>query len=276
MKTALSFALLFAFTAALSQTDLNVDGNLQLNRQRSTIFTQGEYFSTHRGGIQFLTFDNGNTFVFQPTNAQGTAVNSTLRLGGFGSFSTNTVGLAVSGKAGIGTASPEATFAVFTPASSSFIAGLNVDMQSFGTYNNAVASHYLRLRDVGGNATAFIVKGTGFVGINTATPDAYLTVNGDVHAREVRVDLNTPGPDYVFDENYSLPPLSTVREFIKKNHHLPDVPKAAEMEEAGINLGNMDMILLKKIEELTLYVLEQQEEIKRQNLKIEELQAKVK
>jgi hypothetical protein len=115
-----------------------------------------------------------------------------------------------------------------------------------------------------------IVDNAGNVGIGTAAPDAPLAVKGRIHAKEVKVDVTGAlAPDYVFDNDYNLPSLAKVKEYIDKNHHLPEVPSAKEMEAKGVELGEMNLLLLKKIEELTLYVLEQQKQI-------DELKAKVK
>ena len=113
------------------------------------------------------------------------------------------------------------------------------------------------------------VRDNGNVGIGTSAPDAKLAVNGDIHAEEVRVDLNVPGPDYVFEANYELPSLSSIQNYIEVHHHLPEIPSAKEMEENGIELSEMNMLLLKKIEELTLYTLEQEKKI--EELKEEKL-----
>ena len=99
------------------------------------------------------------------------------------------------------------------------------------------------------------------VGIGTTSPDAKLTVNGDIHAEEVRVDLTVPGPDYVFEEDYDLPTLESLQNYIRKKKRLPEVPSAEEMKANGIDLGTMDMLLLKKIEELTLYIIDQNERL---------------
>ncbi|RPH31247.1 MAG: hypothetical protein EHM93_14345 [Bacteroidales bacterium] len=105
------------------------------------------------------------------------------------------------------------------------------------------------------------------VGIGTSNPDAELTVNGTIHAKEVKVDLAIPA-DYVFTASYKLRSLNEVEQFIKTNQHLPDIPSAKEIIENGFNIGEIQNKLLQKIEELTLYVIEQQkqiEELKRQN-----------
>ena len=95
----------------------------------------------------------------------------------------------------------------------------------------------------------------GNVGIGTESPDAKLAVSGQVHAQEVKVSVTVPGPDYVFEKNYKLPTLEEIKTYIDQNNHLPEVPSAAEMEKNGVKLGAMNMLLLKKVEELTLYAI---------------------
>ncbi len=72
-----------------------------------------------------------------------------------------------------------------------------------------------------------------------------------------------PDADYVFEDEYQLPDIEEIEKFVKINKHLPDVPSANEMKENGYNVGEMDEILLKKIEELTLYIIELNEEIEK-------------
>ena len=102
----------------------------------------------------------------------------------------------------------------------------------------------------------------GLIGVGTLNPDSKLTVKGDIHAEEVWVDLNVPGPDYVFEEDYDLPSLEDLQNYIMENKHLPEVPSAKEMEANGIDLGTMNLLLLKKVEELTLHLIEQNGEMK--------------
>lgn len=114
----------------------------------------------------------------------------------------------------------------------------------------------------------------GNVGIGINNPDAKLSVNGNIHAKEVKVDLSFPAPDYVFKEDYKLTPLSDIQSYIKINKHLPEIPSAKEMEKNGINLSEMNMLLLKKVEELTLHLIEQNKLIQKQNDRINKLEAK--
>jgi hypothetical protein len=114
---------------------------------------------------------------------------------------------------------------------------------------------------------------TGNIGIGTTNPDEKLTVNGKIHAQEVKIDLAYPMtvPDYVFANDYKLKSLQEVEEFIKQNSHLPEIPSAKEIEKNGLMLAEMNMSLLKKIEELTLYTIEQEKKNNEQSREIETL-----
>ncbi|MEA1786087.1 fibronectin type III domain-containing protein [Arenibacter sp. GZD96] len=103
----------------------------------------------------------------------------------------------------------------------------------------------------------------GNVGIGTSDPGTFrLAVNGNVHAKEVKVDL-VGWADYVFAEDYGLPSLEEVERHILEKGRLPNIPSAAEVETNGIELGEMNRLLLAKIEELTLYLLEQEKRIRK-------------
>ena len=106
-----------------------------------------------------------------------------------------------------------------------------------------------------------VIKSTGKVGIGTLNPDYQLTVKGKIHAEEVKVDLSVPGPDYVFANDYELPSLRELQQYINKNKHLPNIPSAREMEANGVELGVMNMKLLEKVEELTLYTIAQEHKL---------------
>src|SRR3989339_371949 len=107
----------------------------------------------------------------------------------------------------------------------------------------------------------------GTVGIGTLTPNSSckLDVNGIIRAKEIKVSLNagsgTVFPDFVFKPGYNLQRLENIEDFIKQKRHLPGIPSAKEAEEKGVALGEMQLKLLRKIEELTLYVIEQQKQI---------------
>lgn len=116
----------------------------------------------------------------------------------------------------------------------------------------------------------------GDVGIGTSTPDEKLTVKGKIHAQEVKVDLlGALVPDYVFANDYNLKTLSEIEKYIKENSHLPEIPSAKDFEKNGIFLAEMNMSLLKKVEELTLYLIEQDKKVNAKSNQIEGLKKDV-
>ncbi|RZT00336.1 TMF family protein [Aquimarina brevivitae] len=118
------------------------------------------------------------------------------------------------------------------------------------------------------------VSGTnGNVGIGTYTPDAKLAVNGTIHSKEVKVDL-VGWPDYVFEPEYNLPTLQEVEQHINEKGHLQNIPSAAEVEKEGVQLGEMNAKLLQKIEELTLYMIEQNKKTAQLQKEVEQLKKK--
>ncbi|MDW7692785.1 hypothetical protein R9C00_11375 [Flammeovirgaceae bacterium SG7u.111] len=156
----------------------------------------------------------------------------------------------------------------------------NTDYHHFTRNNSGGAAVYINqvssgpiLRLSSGTETAnqgvrFTVANNGAVGIGTLTLEDYmLSVNGKIRAKQIKVE--TGWSDFVFEEDYNLRSIKDVESFIKKNQHLPDIPSAKEVEENGVNLGEMDSKLLQKIEELTLYIIEQNKRIEKLERKLE-------
>lgn len=104
---------------------------------------------------------------------------------------------------------------------------------------------------------------TGKVGIGTTyIPTEYkFAVNGKIIAEELQVQLRGDWPDYVLTPGYDLPSLQSLKQYINENTHLPNVPDAEEVKEKGIATGEMLRIQMEKIEELTLYIIEQDKKI---------------
>jgi hypothetical protein len=137
---------------------------------------------------------------------------------------------------------------------------------SFGTANLTLQTN--------GNVKMTVLSSNGNIGIGTSSPDEKLTVKGNIHAEEVIIDLAVPAPDYVFEPNYSLTSLDEVQAYIAHHKHLPEVPSAKEMETNGVKVAEMEMILLKKIEEMTLYMIELKNQNKTLLKRVEQLESR--
>ncbi len=165
-------------------------------------------------------------------------------------------------------------------AISSPAAGLMVYDNTLGKYNYYNGSSW---QELGAGASQWTSSGanisyvTGNVGIGTnAIATHKLAVNGSIIAEKVQVKIYGNWPDYVFEKGYKIPSLEEVEAFVHKNKRLPDVPSAVTVESEGLDLGNNQAVLLKKIEELTLYLIEQNKRIEIQERKISYLEAQLK
>lgn len=126
-------------------------------------------------------------------------------------------------------------------------------------YNDGDQAHKLMFDAVTAGNMMVLNGVNGYVGIGTASPQSKLAVNGTITAQEVEV-TSSGWPDFVFAAGYRLRPLDEVEAYVKEHNHLPDMPSAAEVEENGVALGDMQARLLQKVEELTLYVIDLKKE----------------
>ncbi|HRK55440.1 MAG TPA: tail fiber protein [Cyclobacteriaceae bacterium] len=208
--------------------------------------------------------------------------------GGISSYSSNNLFLQTAdvtritilnsnGNVGIGTATPSAKLEVVGPSTGNGVSlsvggGGDMLINSGGSiffdgnYSYASGNY---IRPIENNTQSFVTAGierlkisaSGDIGIGTSSPDSKLTVKGTIHTQEVKVDLDgSVAPDYVFEKDYPLTSLEELKSYIDQNKHLPEVPSAKEMEETGINLKEMNLLLLKKVEELTLHLIELKKE----------------
>lgn len=114
---------------------------------------------------------------------------------------------------------------------------------------------------------------SGPIGIGTEHPLSLLSVKGEITAQKVRV-TGTGWADFVFAPDYVLPSLQGLAAFIKAHQHLPEIPSAATVEKEGIELGEMNKKLLQKIEELTLYIIRQDEQLAEVQARLKKLEEK--
>jgi hypothetical protein len=173
--------------------------------------------------------------------------------------------------------------------------GANIKMYAANSFDNTWIYFYNQFSATnpsatvgysGGNDYLLLSCGTNMflksagLGIGTASPTAklhvnsnvmigsgspaagyLLSVNGKIISEEVRVELDTNWPDYVFEKQYNLSSLPELEKFIAANKHLPNIPAASQVKQEGFDLGDMNKRLLEKIEELTLYIIQQDKKI---------------
>lgn len=142
-------------------------------------------------------------------------------------------------------------------------AGINPSSHFFGTTD----AEPLVIKS--NNIERMRIAANGNISIGTDNAQGYrFAVNGDAIFTKIKVKLYSAWPDYVFNTNYNLMPLNQLESFILANRHLPGLPTAEEVEKDGVDLGETQKILLEKIEELTLHLIEQDKMIKMQQLEL--------
>lgn len=265
-------------------------GDVITGTQRLSISNTGDV-TVHNGRL-FL-FNGSNGMSSDGTNFEahayrpliGTSTPGDLAL----QVSTSNLGQTfVAGNVGIGTTAPETKLHVFKGSAGTMTgntSGAMIVEHSSHNYINIIAPEWaekgivfggpldandggiiyqgasdLLLFRTNGNVNRMTINGNGDVGIGTVSPGYRLDVCGTIRAKEVRV--STGWCDYVFADDYKLPSLTEVEKFIKENKHLPGIAPASEVEtEGGLKVGEMMAGMMKKIEELTLYTIEQQKQI---------------
>ncbi|WP_440881159.1 hypothetical protein [Tenacibaculum sp. C7A-26P2] len=296
---------------------LDVNGDVLFNSfsrgNENGIFFRENFVNSNKYNLSILTYDhNGNASDGLSLNAYDGISFST------GSNSRNErMRISQNGNVGIGTTSPRAKQHLFTGNSNgikdlyvtSIIEGMDARLQlmssnagsngssisltnesSSWTLHQKTASLGNRF-DIGYRISSeseditarqniyFSILKDGNIGIGTTNTKGFkLGVNGKVAATEVKVATYSNWSDFVFYEDYELPTLKEVENHIKAKGHLKDIPSAKEVEQNGFFLGEMDSKLLQKIEELTLYTIEQEKKIKKlekQQKEIDELKALV-
>lgn len=222
--------------------------------------------SSHSGILNYSAGDPLNSSLYLRTN------------------NINRLTISDSGKIGIGTINPDTKFHIEgTSSTYSRIANSGGDTRlTFGavTGRNIIYSHTFSgeaqtFKLQVNNENNFVINTNGSIGIGTMTTGSHkLAIEGSIGAREIVVETDT-WSDFVFDKDYELKDLNEVENFIQENNHLPDIPSEKEVLENGVALGEMDAKLLQKIEELTLYMIEQNKIMKAQNEEIQKLKERI-
>lgn len=230
MKYVLIILSILTSTVAFAQ-DQTINGNLYLN-------------TTHNGGLRIGKKDVGNASV--PYGGVATQLN--IDFPGYRDIEPDFVGARIS------------------------CLRFNVYQDNKALMQNAGLAFYTSPYAGPNLFERMRITPQGNIGIGTTTPGATLDVNGsirasilnvagEVNARTVNITINA-GADFVFKPDYTLKPLSELETFVKENKHLPEIPTEKQMVEDGLNVNEMQIKLLQKIEELTLYVIDQEKRIK--------------
>jgi hypothetical protein len=227
---------------------------------RNTTGNDNVYIGNNAGSLN--TTSNGNVFVGSFAGYNGTTGVANTYIGYFaGGESTGNNNVFLGNYAGYGEASSNKLYIHNQETTTPLIWG-------------DFALSQLKLNGKVGIGIGTSNFPTTAGGVNVS---AYkLFVKGGILTEEVRVNLQTAWADYVFAKDYKLAPLEEVEKFIGTNGHLPNVPSAKQVKEDGIELGQMANLQQEKIEELTLYLIEQNKKIEKQEKEIEELKAAVK
>lgn len=218
-----------------------------------------------------INISAGNSF-----KVGGVAINGSQWLSG----SNNSISYS-SGNIGIGTTTPSLPLEVNGGIKAKYLYTNDITGMYVGNAVDGLGSGYTGglFYAYGSNPLYFYtngvsrmyIKNDGNIGIGVTNPHYKLTVEGTIAAREVKVTAET-WADFVFHPTYKLRTLGEVEQFIKINSHLPEIPTVTEIKENGISLGEMNAKLLQKIEELTLYMIEQQKQMVEQQKQMVEQQ----
>jgi len=226
-----------------------------------------------------LTTGSGNTIIGANISGLSPTLSNHIILGD-GSGNQRLI-IDENGNVGVGTASPDSKLHLHEDGSSGATALKLTNRNSTQTYGiavdaTAVDDAKFMIYNFNNTTPNFVIDNGGNIGIGTADPQGYkLAVNGGMIATSVKVKAYANWPDYVFGKGHELMPLADLKAYVDKNQHLPEIPSAAEVEKNGQDLGEINKILVKKVEELTLYLIEKDKEDKARQKEVDELKMQV-
>ena len=196
------------------------------------------------------------------------------------------------GNVGIGTSSPFSRLEVYNEAGKSHLTlsaddnnandSSRIDLD-YKIYNRnhiigRISSFYLDSGNGGTGGLKFFTREAGQLTEKMIiAPNGNISVSNKLEAKEIKV-TTTPTADFVFEDSYQLPNLESVEKHIKEKKHLPEIASAAEMQKEGVNIGDFQIKLLQKIEELTLYQIQLNKEVtslKQENIQLKETLQKI-
>ncbi|MGL4630889.1 MAG: hypothetical protein ACRCVT_06750, partial [Leadbetterella sp.] len=204
---------------------------------------------------------------------------------------TAAISIAQNGYVGMGTTAPEAKldikgtgYVMARIASTNDQANLSLK-GTFGQIENNTGDFFITNSGANGsmifrttttermriNSIGQVIIG---IPVNLPSSDYKLAVAGNIIAEKIKVKNKSSWPDFVFEKSYKLQPLEEVEQYIQANKHLPEIPSAAEVAKEGQDVGEMNRLLLKKVEELTLYLIELEKKNKELNGRVEKLENK--
>ena len=226
---------------------------------------------------RFITASGSNSFVIGSGNSSATKLTNNIANSIMFGMGSSTPSMTIRQNStqnamayvGIGTTNPKKEFHVNgnvmlsgTGNSLLFASSSSSNYGDFGIKITNDGLNFFRPNNGSPINNLLFISSLGNIGVGTSNPVHKLSVNGTVQAKELIVTmLANDWPDYVFDPEYRPINLEELGQYVKYEKHLPGVPSANEISSEGLNVGEMNVILLQKIEELTLYVIELQKQI---------------
>ncbi len=249
----------------------------------TVVFLNGLLVLPSLAEAQVATFDRVG--INSPTGQEVVELNDNTEGGGFvevrSAFGERAVRLTTTNGGSVGSLSIGALFGEsgIIADVNDFNAGTITTFLESNTGFGPFRTQSVSLSTCGGGQAGFIQVSERMVSDIVTGDNVVITIDGCSGAVFAEDFVSRPRglnvPDYVFDKEYKLMPINDLRAYIDQNQHLPDIPNAEKIKKDGIKVGQLQMNLLKKIEELTLYTLEQQKVLQAQQAKIEALEKKM-